>query len=456
MHRGLSQQPRVTIGMPVRNGAAHIAQAIDSYLQQSFRDFRLIVYDNASTDATTAIVREIASCDGRVSLVLHDCDIGGAMNFIIAAERVTSPLFCWAAHDDLREPRFLESLVGLLDAHPNAALACSAVRNIDPDGTPRDVRPETASLRTTTGMNSTQRLRMYLRETPGTPFYGVFRTAALHTSMPTLHELNRLAAGGPAMLGIDMIFLARFLRKHDMAMTHEPLVLFRRGGISHNLGRYGTLPKYLRQLRMYRRQMKIAATPTDCSLRDRMALARARSASFMRWMLSRDMRRMTATYIRIATPWLDSPRAWLAAQFDPALRRLRSRLAHASTSATTIVLFGAGKHTRQRWRVLQRAAGERSRIIACCDDRASECPPIDGLCIVSPDALAELKPDVLLVSSDTYERAMYHRARSIVPRGTAVWSLYDASLDASDGASTDSMNAATSESASPSAIPPVA
>ena len=54
--------PRLSIGMPVFNGAKWIDGALESLLTQSFTDFELVISDNASTDATEQICREAAAC----------------------------------------------------------------------------------------------------------------------------------------------------------------------------------------------------------------------------------------------------------------------------------------------------------------------------------------------------------------------------------------------------------
>ncbi len=47
-----TRPPRVTIGMPVYNGARHVAKSIESLLVQTFTDFEIIIADNCSSDAT--------------------------------------------------------------------------------------------------------------------------------------------------------------------------------------------------------------------------------------------------------------------------------------------------------------------------------------------------------------------------------------------------------------------
>ena len=57
---------RVVIGLPVFNGARHLARALESLLVQSFDEFILVVVDNCSTDATPEIVQRYAALDSRI------------------------------------------------------------------------------------------------------------------------------------------------------------------------------------------------------------------------------------------------------------------------------------------------------------------------------------------------------------------------------------------------------
>src|SRR5687768_17066330 len=125
-------EPLITIGLPFRNGQPHLAQAIAPFQNQTRGDFRLIVCDNASTDETQRIALEIGARDTRIRYVRHATDLGPTGNFVFAADQARTPYFSWAAHDDLRDPEFLQKLVGLLENHPSAALACCGVRDIDP------------------------------------------------------------------------------------------------------------------------------------------------------------------------------------------------------------------------------------------------------------------------------------------------------------------------------------
>ena len=76
--RGL---PLVSIGMPVYNGVDVLGCAIESVLSQSFRNFELIISDNASTDGSEALCRGFAANDSRIRYIRQSANLGAIGNF---------------------------------------------------------------------------------------------------------------------------------------------------------------------------------------------------------------------------------------------------------------------------------------------------------------------------------------------------------------------------------------
>lgn len=138
-----TETPRVSIGLPVFNGEAFLAPALDSLLAQSYTDFELIVSDNASTDATEAICRDRAARDPRVRYVRNPTNVGATRNFNAVVELARGEYFKWAAHDDLHEPDYLARCVEVLDRDPGVILVHTRIRDIDDEGHSRPaVDPE--------------------------------------------------------------------------------------------------------------------------------------------------------------------------------------------------------------------------------------------------------------------------------------------------------------------------
>ncbi|MFI3221238.1 MAG: glycosyltransferase family 2 protein [Methylococcales bacterium] len=121
--------PKISIGMPVYNGERYIREALDSLLKQSFRDFELIISDNASTDNTNTICLEYAAKDSRIKYFRQDKNFGAGANFMFVLNHAIAEYFMWAASDDYWSDNWLEVLLG--DFKPDTSIAFGHVVTID-------------------------------------------------------------------------------------------------------------------------------------------------------------------------------------------------------------------------------------------------------------------------------------------------------------------------------------
>lgn len=127
--------PRVSLGMPLFNAERYLAKAFDSLLAQDYRDFEIIVCDNASTDRTWEICEKYALIDRRIRLFGNDKNHGAAYNYNRTVELARGQLFKWVAHDDICAPTLLGRCVAALDeAGSQAVLAYPQTMLIDDDG----------------------------------------------------------------------------------------------------------------------------------------------------------------------------------------------------------------------------------------------------------------------------------------------------------------------------------
>jgi succinoglycan biosynthesis protein ExoO len=114
---------KISVVMPVHNGAAFVEEAMRSVLAQSHSDFELLVIDDASDDGTRGIVERVAGNDARVVLIGRDTNGGPgvARNCGLMAARGD-----WVAlldADDLYETDHLETLLKVARAHQCDAVA---------------------------------------------------------------------------------------------------------------------------------------------------------------------------------------------------------------------------------------------------------------------------------------------------------------------------------------------
>jgi len=167
--------PVISIGMPVFNGAAHLAQALESLLAQSFTDFEIILSDNCSTDETPRIIAEYAARDARIHATRQAENIGGLANFRFVLEAARGEFYMWAAYDDWHDPNYLEALHGALVADAGLQMAVPRIVRTRMDGTIAGVT-EMPPMR---NLLRLRRILAMLSSSVGGMFYGLYRTDAI-------------------------------------------------------------------------------------------------------------------------------------------------------------------------------------------------------------------------------------------------------------------------------------
>jgi glycosyltransferase involved in cell wall biosynthesis len=129
-----TSSPRVTALVPAYNAAAFLAEALDSALAQTCRDFEVVVVDDGSTDATGRIADDYAARNPDRIRVVHQANGGlpAARNAAIAAAR--GELFALLDADDVWMPQHLERAVAAFDADHGLGLVHANIERIDAAG----------------------------------------------------------------------------------------------------------------------------------------------------------------------------------------------------------------------------------------------------------------------------------------------------------------------------------
>lgn len=129
--------PRVSVVMPTYRRAHLLGLTIRSILDQTFRDFELLIRDDGKEgDGTEEAVIKAASGDPRVHYHRNIKNLGmpGNLNGGIEA---SSGEYIAVCHDhDLYAPHYIERLVALLDRRPSALFAHCGIEIVDQDGRP--------------------------------------------------------------------------------------------------------------------------------------------------------------------------------------------------------------------------------------------------------------------------------------------------------------------------------
>ncbi|MGC1216041.1 MAG: glycosyltransferase [Phormidesmis sp.] len=126
--------PTLSIGLPVYNGEDFITQALDSFQNQTFQDFEIIISDNASTDRTAEICQQYINDDSRISYYRSDNNLGAAWNYNRTFDLATGKYFKWASHDDLCDSSYLEKCIDILEQDSSIVLCYTNTTVINPSG----------------------------------------------------------------------------------------------------------------------------------------------------------------------------------------------------------------------------------------------------------------------------------------------------------------------------------
>jgi glycosyltransferase involved in cell wall biosynthesis len=174
--------PTLTIGLPVYNGGKRLKTAMDSLLNQSYRNFALHISDNASTDDTPLICQEAAERDSRVVWTRQPKNIGAEENFRFVLQDSHTPFFMWAAHDDYWKDTFVEKNLALLLNDPLAIASISKVA-FQRDGVQVYLSQSTHALK---GSVSDNLHDFFRNPADASRIYAVHRTEALKRSRPAI------------------------------------------------------------------------------------------------------------------------------------------------------------------------------------------------------------------------------------------------------------------------------
>lgn len=128
-----SAAPGVSVVLPVYNGAAYLAQAIESVLLQTHENFELIIVNDGSSDATGAIADSYARVDTRIQ-VIHQDNGGEAVAFNTGSAKARFELLARADHDDVLMPDRLALQVAFLEKNQDIAVIGGQMRCIDLHG----------------------------------------------------------------------------------------------------------------------------------------------------------------------------------------------------------------------------------------------------------------------------------------------------------------------------------
>jgi glycosyltransferase involved in cell wall biosynthesis len=124
--------PKVSVIIPTKNRAHYLSSAIQSVLDQTFRDFEIIVVDGASIDNTREVVAEFG--DERITYIREKKDRGASASRNTGIKRSKGEFIAFLDDDDLWMPRKLEKQLNLINKNSDIGVVYTASWMINNSG----------------------------------------------------------------------------------------------------------------------------------------------------------------------------------------------------------------------------------------------------------------------------------------------------------------------------------
>ena len=233
---GGSEGPCITVGLPVYNSVNTIEQALEGLLNQTHRQFKLLISDNASTDGTSSILDEWAARDQRIVLHRQQTNIGHTQNFRYVLDQADTEFFTWHASDDFVSSNYLAQMLRALAAQPRCGFVAPKIIHVNVDGTPVEELP----VPDVTECSRLGRVKALLRQSWGHRIYGLFRTDELRRAKALAEEFGYV-------WGWDAVAQLPFMLDDRMCGTNDAILYYRLNeGFSLKLYKPRTRLEFLR------------------------------------------------------------------------------------------------------------------------------------------------------------------------------------------------------------------
>lgn len=126
--------PSISIVITVYNRSHYLGTAIESVLNQTHRDFELVIWDDASTDNSLDIAYQYASGDHRIQVIAAEQNTGFPPAIKAAVAATTGDYIGWVDSDDMLAATAIEETSLILNNHPYIGLVYTDYELMDSEG----------------------------------------------------------------------------------------------------------------------------------------------------------------------------------------------------------------------------------------------------------------------------------------------------------------------------------
>jgi len=128
------EAPAVSIVLPVFNGERYLAESIQSCLDQTYRNWELLIIDDSSSDRSAEIARGFAAVDARIRVLRNQRNENLPNSLNIGFSHARGDYLTWTSDDNRFAPSAIEELVARLETQPTIDIVYSNYSVIDSAG----------------------------------------------------------------------------------------------------------------------------------------------------------------------------------------------------------------------------------------------------------------------------------------------------------------------------------
>jgi glycosyltransferase involved in cell wall biosynthesis len=126
----MNKQPFFSVCIPNFNYGGYIAETVQSVLDQTFQDFEIIIVDNASTDNSWDVIRQLEKKDTRIRIFRNNANIGFAPNLQRATEKATGKFINLLSSDDIMYANALETYYNVIVKNDSKKIILHSAYNL--------------------------------------------------------------------------------------------------------------------------------------------------------------------------------------------------------------------------------------------------------------------------------------------------------------------------------------
>ena len=130
----MADSPAFTVLMPTYNAGPFLRPAVESILQQSFRNFEFLIIEDASTDGSAEVLHEYAGGDSRIRVVNNKINLGVTRSLNRGLSLARAPWIARMDADDISKPERLARQWQEIRRNPTASFITSTFETIDAGG----------------------------------------------------------------------------------------------------------------------------------------------------------------------------------------------------------------------------------------------------------------------------------------------------------------------------------